>query len=163
MENNIAEQIYSLLIYIFSGIIIGILFDIFRILRKTFNTTDFATYIEDILFGLLTGIFIIFIMFNISNGQIRIYNIIGLIFGIVLYILLISKTFINISVKILIIIKKTIYKIFIIPTKYIINLLKNIFKPFTIFVINIKKYTFNLEKIIKCKKGEKKEGFYNKM
>ena len=156
MENSIAEQVYSLLIYVCSGIIIGILFDIFRVLRKTFNTTDLITYIEDLLFWLITGIFIIFVLFKISNGQIRIYNIIGLLLGTIAYILLISKIFINISVKILTFIKKLIYKLLIIPTKFIIKLFKSIFKPFTFFVINIKKYTFNFKNIIKNKKCKKR-------
>ena len=156
MENNIAAQLYSLSIYICSGIVIGILFDIFRVLRKAFNTIDLITYIEDTIFWLVTGIFIIFVLFKISDGQIRMYNIVGLIFGTILYILLISKAFINISVKIIMIIKKITYIVFIIPIKYVISLLKSIFKPFTFFVINIKEYTFNFTNMIKCKKRSEK-------
>ena len=39
-----------------NGVIIGILFDFFRILRKSFKTPDFVTYIEDVIFWILTGL-----------------------------------------------------------------------------------------------------------
>lgn len=42
------------IIFTLDGILIGILFDIFRILRKSFKTDDFITYIEDILFWLIS-------------------------------------------------------------------------------------------------------------
>ena len=68
MNNN---QIYLFLIYMLCGIVIGIGFDIFRVLRKSFRTSDMVTYIEDILFGILTGIFLIIMLFIFNNGQLR--------------------------------------------------------------------------------------------
>ena len=58
------NQAYLFLLFTLNGIIIGLLFDIFRILRKTIKTNNFATYIEDILFWTLTGMSIIFFMYN---------------------------------------------------------------------------------------------------
>ena len=52
----VTNQAYLFCIFIINGIIIGILFDFFRILRKTFKTSDLITYIEDSLFWILTGI-----------------------------------------------------------------------------------------------------------
>ena len=51
----VKDQAYLFLIFIANGIIIGILFDFFRILRKTFKTSDMITYVEDLLFWILTG------------------------------------------------------------------------------------------------------------
>ena len=42
MNNN---QIYLFAIYMLCGIVIGIGFDIFRVLRKSFRTSDMVTYI----------------------------------------------------------------------------------------------------------------------
>lgn len=55
MINNQAQLF---LIFTINGIIIGLLFDFFRILRKSFNTVDIVTYIEDILFWILTRFYI---------------------------------------------------------------------------------------------------------
>ena len=145
MDNVLLEQAYLFLIYFISGMLIGILFDIFRILRRSFKTIDFITYIEDIFFWLLTGGFILFVLFNFSNGEIRLYIIIGLVIGFISYILTISKFFIKINVKILTLIKNIISKIISIlayPIKQIFKLLQKIFTPFTFFVINLKKILY---------------------
>lgn len=170
MDNTIAMQLYSLLIFTISGIVIGILFDIFRVLRKSFKTSDFLTYIEDILFWILTGIFLLFVIFKFNNGQIRSYVVIGLILGIVIYILTISKYFIMINVKIITFIKKII----IYPINLFIKIFKKLLKPFSFIVINVRKiikdfinklkikskYILNSTKIAKKhKKTLRKEGF----
>ena len=46
----VENQAYLFLIFIINGIVIGLLFDIFRILRKSFKTSDIITYVQDILF-----------------------------------------------------------------------------------------------------------------
>ena len=43
----VANQANLFLIFTINGILIGLLFDIFRILRKSFKTPDIITYIED--------------------------------------------------------------------------------------------------------------------
>ena len=151
MENGILEQVYLFSIYLLSGIVIGILFDIFRIFRLTFKTSDFITYIEDILFWLLTGFFLIFILFTFSKGEIRLYSVVSLVLGITIYMLSISKYFIKINVKIVLFSKDIIYKIFsfiILPIKIIMKIFKRIFKSFTFFVINQIKKTKKIKKIV---------------
>lgn len=154
MENIVLTQLYSFLIYLISGILIGIFFDIFRILRKSFHTPDFITYIEDIVFWVFTGLFLLFVLFFIGNGEIRFYNIIAILCGTIIYLLTISKYFINISVYIVTFIKNIIYKIIKIllyPINIILKIFKKIFSPFTFFVINTKKILYNNVKKIKTK------------
>ena len=153
MGNAILIELYSFLVYLISGMIIGILFDIFRILRKSFQTPDIITYIEDILFWILTGIFLIIVLFKFSDGQLRIYQIIGLLIGAIIYMLSISKFFIKINVTIIRFIKNIVYKIIKIllyPIKIICNIIKKMFKPFTFFVINLRNVMIkNNKKVIK--------------
>ena len=154
MENILLNQLYSFFIYLISGILIGIFFDIFRILRKSFHTPDFITYIEDIVFWVFTGLFLLFVLFFIGNGEIRLYNIIGLLTGSIIYLLTISKYFINISVCIVTFMKNIIYKIIKIllyPINIILKICRKIFSPFTFFVINTKKILYNNVKKINNK------------
>jgi len=72
MNSESLKQLNLFLIFFVSGIIIGVLFDIFRIIRKSFKVSDFHTYIEDILFGILTGVFLIFVIFIYNNRQYQI-------------------------------------------------------------------------------------------
>ena len=63
MYANNLEQLSSFIIFTIIGVIISIIFDIFRILRKTFKTPDLITYIEDIIFWILTGLIVLFSIF----------------------------------------------------------------------------------------------------
>ena len=100
MQNS-ANQFYLLFIFLFSGFLIGIIFDLFRILRKSFKTSDLITYIEDFIFWIITGTYLLIIIFKFSFGQIRLYMFISLIIGFIVYILTLSKYFIYFTVKII--------------------------------------------------------------
>ena len=67
--------------------------------------------------------------------------------------LLFSKYFIGINVKIIEIIKKiviTVFSVIILPIKIVIKFFKKIFfKPINLITINIKKFNFNFLKMIK--------------
>ena len=77
--DNTTNQLYVFTIFIITGILTGVLFDIFRIFRKSFLTPDWLTRIEDILFWLLTGLLILYTIFNFNNGEIRFYLFLGIV------------------------------------------------------------------------------------
>ena len=143
LENTIGIQLYSLFLFIIAGILIGIFFDIFRVLRRTFKTPDWITYLEDILFWILTGTFLLFLLFYFQNGEIRGYVILGLFFGILIYMLTISKHFIKISVNILNTIKSKVKQIILWCLKPFSIVWKTIhkalMKPISFMVINVRK------------------------
>ena len=145
------SQGYLFLIFILVGIIIGLLFDFFRILRRTFKTSDFITYLEDILFWILSGIILIYSIFVFNNGELRAYIFLSIFIGIITYMLTISKYFIKFNVLILTGLKKvitTILKVIIYPFKLILkllikplnfikNILKNIMSRIVVFYTKI--------------------------
>lgn len=137
------NQAYLFLIFSLNGCIIGILFDLFRILRKSFKTSDVITYLEDILFWILTGVSILYTIFVFNNGEIRLYMFLGIMIGVTLYILLLSKYIVEISVKVIEIIKKIIKyitKIISYPLIAIYKILRKVFiKPISFVFINIRK------------------------
>ena len=167
MYANNLEQIHSFFIFILIGMLISIIFDIFRILRKTFKTADIITYIEDIIFWIVTLLIIIFSIFLFNNGELRFYLFISMLIGILIYMLFISKYFITINVFIINFIKKIFYNILHIlskPIKLFYRVIKKvIFRPISFVFINFKKIftnIFNKFKKIKIlnKKLDKKEG-----
>ena len=124
----VASQTYLFLIFVLNGVVIGLILDLFRVLRKTFKTSNVITYIEDILFWILAGISIIFFMYNFSDGTIRLFMIIALFLGLLFYILSISKYVIKIFVFFINILKnlfKTIIKVTSIPVKLIYKVINN--------------------------------------
>lgn len=157
MYTNNIEQLTSFIYFILTGILLGIIFDIFRISRRTIKTSDFFTNLEDVLFGLIAGIIILFSIFNFNNGELRLYIFIGLSIGIILNMLFISKYFIKINIYIISFIKKT-FKFLFKPIIFLVKFIKKIlFKPFLFVIFNIRKLinqitnklTINLKKVKK--------------
>lgn len=89
-------QVYYFLSTLLAGLIVGIFFDIYRIIRG-FNTPNkIITAISDTLFWILAG-FVTFIFFlYTNNGDLGYYTFVGLIAGLLIYFILISKGFIKV-------------------------------------------------------------------
>jgi len=77
--------------FIIIGLILGIVFDFFRVLRKEFKTSDFLTFIEDIVFIVISILLITIAIIKLNSGIIRFYLFIGILFGIIGYSLTIRK------------------------------------------------------------------------
>lgn len=116
------NQAYLFLVFSLTGVIIGVLFDFFRILRRSIKTPNVITYIEDILFWILTGLLVLYNIWYFNNGEIRIYMFLGIILGILIYMSTLSNIIIKIFSKIL----QTIIKVLEIPFKTIIAIFRKI-------------------------------------
>lgn len=155
----VTNQAQLFIIFIIDGILIGLLFDFFRIARKVFRTSDFVTYIEDILFWILAGILVLYSIFVFNNGELRFFMFIGILLGAIVYMLLLSSHIIKINVQIINFIKR-ILKFLLIPFQFIYKILNKIFfKPFTFLFINIRKsftnFGIKISKNLKIPKKEK--------
>jgi spore cortex biosynthesis protein YabQ len=129
----ITNQAYLFLIFTLDGVGIALLFDFFRILRRSFKTADFVTYIEDVLFWLIAGMVVLYSAFIFNNGEIRAFMIFGIIIGALLYILLLSNYVMKFSILIIGIIKKIVgktYKILSYPIIQIFKFIKQILPNF---------------------------------
>lgn len=155
------EQAYLFLVFSLTGVSIGILFDFFRVLRKTYKTSDIITYIEDIIFWILAGIIILYSIWYFNNGEIRLFMIIGIILGALIYTLTLSNIFIKINSFLMSIIKKILkflYKIFSMP----INIIKKAVIKICNKLILIKgKYNKSSKEATKNKKTKKINNFVN--
>ena len=125
-------QVYNFFIFIILGMIVAFIFDVFRILRKTFKTNNIITYLEDILFWIISGFLIMLSIFTFNNGEIRFYLFIGLLLGILMYIILLTKLINKILLKIL----KPFREIF----QFIHSILKKLYNS----IINISKKFHNI-------------------
>lgn len=129
------NQAYLLLVFTLTGIVIGLLFDFFRILRKSIKTPNFVTYIEDILFWILTGLIILYNIWYFNDGEIRIYMFLGIILGVLIYMSTLSKPIIYIFSAIL----GFIINILKIPFKAIFSIIRKIFTIISQTFINFTK------------------------
>lgn len=118
------QQAYAFLIFILNGLLIGILFDTFRIFRKSFKTPDFITYIQDFVFWLFSGLILLYSIFKFNNGELRFFIFLGVTIGFVIYMLIFSKLLISVSVSVINIFKKIFNYIVVVPIKFILKIFK---------------------------------------
>jgi len=92
---SITWELSAFFLMLGEGIIQGVVFDLFRAVRKNFFKGFWAVGIFDILYWAAAAlIFAIFISW-ISFGEIRLFMLVGLILGLIFYFLLFSKTIIR--------------------------------------------------------------------
>ena len=139
----VESQAYLFIVFSLTGVIIGLLFDFFRILRRSFKTSNIITYFEDVLFWILTGVLILYNIWYFNNGEIRIYMFLGIIMGGLIYMLTLSNIIISLLSKILILIVKVLELPF-----------KTLFSIFHKFFTVIMKIFNNFPKKLKIKKGK---------
>lgn len=137
------NQAYLFIVFSLTGVIIGLLFDFFRILRRSFKTSNIITYFEDVLFWILTGVLILYNIWYFNNGEIRIYMFLGIIMGGLIYMFTLSNIIISLLSKILISIVKALKLPF-----------KTLFSIFHKFFTVIMKIFNNFPKKLKIKKGK---------
>ncbi len=108
MEQQIILFVFSLL----SGVLIGILFDIYRIIRGFEDVGAIITIIQDVLFWIATG-FIVFVFMMYTSYAYMSFNVFVYVSaGLFVYIKLISKIFINVLHNVLLAIGKVLRVIF---------------------------------------------------
>lgn len=148
------NQVYVFLIFIMNGLLIGLLFDTFRTIRKSFKTSNIITDFQDIIFWLLTGLLILYSLFKFVNGELRGYIFIGLILGYILYLLIFSSIYMKISLIIINLLKTVLYYILVKPLSLIIGFIKRfIVSPIITFFFKL----YNtLSKFIKNKRKKHK-------
>ena len=132
------NQAYLFLVFSLTGVIIGTLFDFFRILRRTIKTSNFITYLEDILFWILTGFLILYNIWYFNNGEIRIYMFLGIILGVLIYMLTLSSILIKIFSKLL----RTLINVLQLPFKTIFSIFRRLITATEKIFIKISKKNY---------------------
>ena len=149
----VENQAYLFLVFSLTGIVIGILFDLFRVLRKTFKTSDILTSLEDILFWIFAGIIILYSIWYFNNGEIRLFIFLGIIMGLLIYMLTLSDILIKLLSAIVKMFQKIVMKIIHILSiilRPINNVIKRILKIVYKFYKKIEKNkTFSIKSILK--------------
>ncbi|MCT4594051.1 MAG: spore cortex biosynthesis protein YabQ [Anaeromicrobium sp.] len=122
MWTYVSEQTYVFLVTLYGGIIIGFIYDLYRIFRLIFSPKKIATMVEDFIFWILISIIATLVLVFGNEGQIRFYTIGGFFVGALSYNLLLSKIIITFIVRTLVKVKKIIIKIIINPIKKLFHM-----------------------------------------
>ncbi len=78
-------QPYILAAFIYAGILVGALFSIFRLIRRAFGGGKAVTIVTDVLFLLSSCALVVFIMYSVVSMRLRLYYLVGIVIGFLLY------------------------------------------------------------------------------
>ena len=142
MKPVLSEEVYAFFAMVVLGVLIGIVFDIFRSFRKVLIKKPLAVNISDIIFWVLTFLISVQAFYRFSDGRLRIFLVIASFLGMILYFLTISSAIkyvfcvilqifskiIKFILKILLTPARFLYKILIVMSLWIFGKIKKISK-----------------------------------
>ena len=130
MSNEVGYQVGIFVLCCIAGVVVALLFDVFRISRRVVRTSTVATCVEDLMFWIISALFMFALSLKFNDGEIRWYMFLGLAFGAIIYFGTLSRFVVKCSVAVISFFKKlliTIFEILLFPIKIILRLLN---KPF---------------------------------
>lgn len=128
------QQLNLFLISCAFGFPIGVIYDVFRVIRIMFIHGKIAVLIEDIIFFMIYGVFIMSFTITAARSEFRFYYIFGNMLGFVLYFVTLG----NIITKFLKMIIQAVKKLIKRPAKKIALICEKIFRNFVRSCQNIK-------------------------
>lgn len=99
MVISINQQFGLIVFSLVSGIITGVLFDLYRLIRGFNNSNKIITFIEDTLFWIFTSVVVFAFLLYTNYAYIGMYVYLWIGIGIYLYMKLISRFFIRSQYK----------------------------------------------------------------
>ena len=105
---SVSDQAVLFMTTVAIGFMIGFVYDLFRIARKTIPHTHIMVQIEDLLFWLLVTLLMFYLMLNRNYGEIRFFSIAGAALGAVLYFCSASILVMRVSVAIISFVQKIV-------------------------------------------------------
>jgi spore cortex biosynthesis protein YabQ len=99
MVISINQQFGLIIFSLVSGIITGVLFDLYRLIRGFNNSNKIITFIEDTLFWIFTSVVVFAFLLYTNYAYIGMYVYLWIGIGIYLYMKLISRFFISYQYK----------------------------------------------------------------
>ena len=104
---SLTSQFFAFLVMVLIGLTVGVSFDIYNVTKKTIRRRRICVMIGDFFFWVISAINIIFLLLVGNWGEIRLYVIIGVAIGTLIYFRLLRKK----VIKVLLYIMKMLIKI----------------------------------------------------
>lgn len=123
---SVSNQAYVFLSCVLGGMIIAFLYDIFRVRRKAIRSGNLIVYFEDFIYWIIVALVLFAVVYRSNEGEIRGYLILGVVIGIVLYVLLLSRIVINVFLFLIRVVYKAaviVFTVALIPIKVILKIL----------------------------------------
>lgn len=124
----ISFQVYAFLCAVAGGMAIALLYDIFRIIRRTVRAGILAAYVQDLLYWMIVSVIMFVAIYHGNDGELRAYLFLGAFMGVLLYALIFSRIVMESSMFVIRMAVK-LFKLIILIALYPIRLILRIFSP----------------------------------
>ncbi len=95
MEITLKEEVQLVFVCLLSGILTGVLYDLFRIIRKCTKPSVVIVFIEDLLFWILDALLVFYALYTACGGQLRWFYLPCIITGFAIYHFTVSRLFVR--------------------------------------------------------------------
>ena len=99
MDITLGMQVEFFIWSMIAGLFSGLLYDVFRALRKMTNPKSVTVLMQDILFIVLIAITVFIVSFTVGRGYIRWFEMFGVLCGFILYRLAFRDAVVKILIK----------------------------------------------------------------
>lgn len=113
MSYEIIAEFQVVGVALLHGAMITFVYDLIRIFRRVLSHGNFWIGVEDFLFWIWTAFWIFSVLYRENDGSFRMYTILAMVLGMILYHKTISEPFVKITGKIL----KKVVSILVYPVK----------------------------------------------
>ena len=117
------EDINVFYLTIYGGILIGLLFDFYRVLRNNFKILKYVYFFMDIVFWILVTVVVFITINTLERFDLRYYHFVALFLGFILYYNTISKYIIRFFNKIISFVTSLLKK----TVCYIVSFINNLY------------------------------------
>lgn len=104
--HSLDSQVYSFIVIILTGITVGILFDLFRVSRDAIHPGKIVGIIGDVFFWIIITVIIIFLLLVGNWGEPRLYVLIGVTVGALIYIKFLRRTVVRFLIRMVSVVRK---------------------------------------------------------
>lgn len=89
--DSLVSQVHAFAATIVIGIVAGFCYDYYRVVRTVFRLKKVGTYLGDVIFWLVATALVFFLLLLGNRGEMRLYVLVGLGLGALIYYCLLSK------------------------------------------------------------------------
>lgn len=146
MYNSIPAELFEFLVFCLVGSLSSFLFDTLRALDFFKKTGVVVCFLKDLVYWIIITLTVFLICLKYTDGEIRLYMMLGIFAGACLYFNTVSKYVLKILYFLFNILKKTFYSILLYPMIFVLKLIN---KPVFIAVSFSKKRLCSVKEKIK--------------
>ncbi|RKD20924.1 spore cortex biosynthesis protein YabQ [Caminicella sporogenes DSM 14501] len=147
MTSFVYYQIYVFFATLYGGILIGFIYDIYKIFRFYLKPKRITAILQDLFFWITITMVAILVLLYSDDGRVRGYTLLGFILGTSLYNIFLSRLFTKMFMEIIVFIKRVFSCIYNKVNSIVIFIIRIIKYPCIRVVQMLRPYCLRLKRI----------------